>query len=48
MHPVLLQLGPLTIHSYGVMLALLVYGSSQTHASVVPWLPGLKWGSPER
>jgi uncharacterized membrane protein YphA (DoxX/SURF4 family) len=33
---------------YGVMLALLVYGSSQTHASVVPWIPGLRWGSPER
>lgn len=29
---------------YGAMAALLVYGSSQTHAGVVPWLP--TYGSP--
>lgn len=32
---------------YGVMLALLVYGSSREHASVVPWIPHLRWGSPD-
>lgn len=31
---------------YGVMLALLVYGSSQSHASLVPWIPRVRWGSP--
>ena len=31
---------------YGVMLALLVYGSSKTHAPALPWVPGLRWGSP--
>lgn len=32
---------------YGVMLALLVYGSSREHAAVVPWIPRLRWGSPD-
>lgn len=32
---------------YGVMLALLVYGSSQTHAAAVPWIPRFRWGSPQ-
>lgn len=32
---------------YGVMLALLVYGSSPRHAAIVPWLPGTRQGNAE-
>ena len=33
---------------YGAMAALLVYGSSTTHAPVVPWLPGTRGGPTRR